>query len=101
MKNINKGEARGGGRLKRERELISFLPLKGRGGGGQGAPKIFLSTCPSDKHYIKFGCPKPIRVLVQKVVLKTKKKMAVEWQSFKGIFNCILTSMRFAFKTIR
>ena len=33
VKNINKGEARGGGRLKIERELISFLPLK-RGGGG-------------------------------------------------------------------
>ena len=33
MKNINKGKARGGGRLKRERELISFLPLKGGGGG--------------------------------------------------------------------
>ena len=32
VKNINKGEARGGGRLKIERELISFLPLK-RGGG--------------------------------------------------------------------
>ena len=25
----------------------------------QGAPKTFLSTCPSDKHYFKFGCPKP------------------------------------------
>ena len=25
----------------------------------QGTPKIFLSTCPLDKHYIKFGCPKP------------------------------------------
>ena len=24
----------------------------------QGAPKTFLSTCPSDKHYFKFGCPK-------------------------------------------
>ena len=34
MKNINKGEARGGGRLKRERELISFLPLKVAVGGG-------------------------------------------------------------------
>ena len=33
MKNINKGEARGGGRLTRERELISFLPLKVGGGG--------------------------------------------------------------------
>ena len=21
---------------------------------------IFLSTCPLDKHYIKFGCPKPM-----------------------------------------
>ena len=27
--------------------------------------KLFLSTCPSDKHYIKFGCPKP-RFLVKK-----------------------------------
>ena len=33
VKNINKGKARGGGRLKRERELISFLPLTGGGGG--------------------------------------------------------------------
>ena len=28
-------------------------------------------------------------------------KMGVEWRSFKGIFNLILTSMRFAFMTIR
>ena len=27
--------------------------------------KLFLSTCPSDKHYNKFGCPKP-RFLVKK-----------------------------------
>ena len=25
----------------------------------QSKRKIFLSTCPSDKHYIKFGCPIP------------------------------------------
>ena len=40
VKNINKGEAREGGRLKRERELISFLPLKRGGGGGGGGGLI-------------------------------------------------------------
>ena len=25
----------------------------------QSKRKIFLSTCPLDQHYIKFGCPKP------------------------------------------
>ena len=106
----------------------------------QGAPKIFLSTCPSDKHYFKFGCPKPkgscpksfaqnsktighifycllshnqplvgkltglvtkARFLSQmELVKKQMIEMAEEWRSFKGIFNLILTSMRFAFMTI-
>ena len=35
------------------------------------------------------------------LVKKQMIEMAVEWRSFKGIFNLILTSMRFAFMTIR
>ena len=34
------------------------------------------------------------------LVKKQMIEMAVEWRSFKGIFNLILTSMRFAFMTI-
>ena len=41
----------------------------------QSKRKIFLFTCPLEKHYIKFGCLKPtsVRVLVKKVLLKTQK----------------------------
>ena len=35
------------------------------------------------------------------LVKKEMIEMAVEWRSFKGIFNLLLTSMRFAFMTIR
>ena len=34
------------------------------------------------------------------LVKKQMIEMAVEWRSFKGIFNLILTSMKFAFTTI-
>ena len=34
------------------------------------------------------------------LVKKQMIEMAVEWRSFKGIFNLILTSIRFAFMTI-
>ena len=34
------------------------------------------------------------------LVKKQMIEMAVEWRSFKGIFNLILTSMRFAFMTL-
>ena len=34
------------------------------------------------------------------LVKKQMIEMAVEWRSFEGIFNLILTSMRFAFMTI-
>ena len=95
----------------------------------QGAPKIFLSTCPEPKG----SCPKcfaqnskqsgiyftayyhiislfagKLTCLVTKarflnqieLVKKQMIEMAVEWRSFKGIFNLILTSMRLAFMTI-
>ena len=35
------------------------------------------------------------------LVKKQMIEMAAEWRSFKGIFNLILTSMRFAVMTIR
>ena len=51
----------------------------------QSKRKIFLSTCPSDKHYIKFGCPIPkrsypkrfARFLSQMELVKTNEMVAV------------------------
>ena len=49
----------------------------------QGAPKIFLSTCPSDKHYIKFGCPKPKG--------SCPKSFAQNSKTIRHIFYCLLS----------
>ena len=49
----------------------------------QGAPKIFLSTCPSDKHYIKFGCPKPKG--------SCPKSFAQNSKTIGHIFYCLLS----------
>ena len=47
------------------------------------------------------GLVTKVRFLSQmELVKKQMIEMAVEWRSFKGIFNLILTSIRFAFMTI-
>ena len=51
----------------------------------QSKRNIFLFTCPSDKHYIKFGCPIPkssypksfARFLSQMELVKTNEMVAV------------------------
>ena len=44
--------------IKKSRKYRQAITIKTRP-RLQSAPKIFLSTCPSDKHNIKSGCPKP------------------------------------------
>ena len=52
--------------------------------------------------YSLTGLVTKARFLSQMELVKKKQmiEMAVEWRSFKGIFNLILTSMRFAFMTL-
>ena len=49
----------------------------------QGAPKTFLSTCPSDKHYFKFGCSKPKG--------SCPKNFAQNSETIGHIFYCLLS----------
>ena len=61
--------------VKHAFEIIHLLT----GEVSQSKRKIFLSACPSNKHYIKFGCP-----IVQKVLLKTQNNWAF------NVFNHII-----------
>ena len=73
---------------------------------------MFLFTCLSHKHYINFVImiwlskiqevlpERFARFLSQVKLIKTNEMVAV-MAKLKGIFNLILSSMRFAFMSIR